>query len=158
MPKILSDSEKRISPEFQKRLAALIDEQECSKYQFAAAVQISVSVITRAVIYGIVPSLKVLIKIADYLNLSLPYLLGETDERYFYKSQNPSTFHERLEALAREKGAKYSQIAYQMPFSKNFFYEWQRVKTLPSYDYLKVLAEYFKVSTDYLLGRTDDRI
>ena len=44
-----------------------------------------------------------------------------------------------------------------MPFTKNFFYEWQRAKTLPSLEYLEAIADYFKVSIDYLLGRTDER-
>lgn len=157
MPKIPSDTENRISPAFQKRLLELIDEQECSKYEFASKIQVSVPVITRAAIYGIIPSLKILIKIADYLNVPLLYLLGESNERYFYKAETFVTFHERLERLTKEKETKYSKIAYQMPFSKNFFYEWQRTKTLPSLDYLRALADYFNVSMDYLLGRTDDK-
>lgn len=44
-----------------------------------------------------------------------------------------------------------------MPFGKTFFYEWQNKKTLPSLIYLEALADYFKVSLDYLSGRTDDR-
>lgn len=31
----------------------------------------------------------------------------------------------------------------------------KRNGTIPSLDYLKCLAEYFNVSIDYLLGRTD---
>lgn len=157
MPKIPTETEKRISPAFQERLLELIDELECTKYQFAAKVQVSVAVITRATIYGIIPSLKILIKLADYLNVPLLYLLGETDERSFDPTQKAETFHVRLQQLTEEKQTKYSKIAHTMPFSKNFFYEWQRTKTLPSLDYLKALAEYFKVSVDYLLGRTDYR-
>lgn len=54
-----------------------------------------------------------------------------------------------------ENNLKYSQVARQMPFSANFFYEWERLGTLPSLEYLYALAEYFKVTPDYLLGRTD---
>ena len=35
--------------------------------------------------------------------------------------------------------------------------EWEKKGTIPSLDYLKCLADYFNVSPDYLLGRTDDR-
>ena len=157
MPKIPTEAEKRISPEFQARLSELIDELEITKIEFARRVPVSEAVITRAVIYGIVPSLKILVRIADFLNVSLPYLLGESDDAAFYPAEPQVGFHARLDGLAKESNVKYSQIAHKMPFSKNFFYEWQRVKTLPSLDYLRALAEYFDVSVDYLLGRTDYR-
>ena len=157
MPRTPSEPEKRISPEFQHRLIELMSDEECSKKELAEKAHISVSVLTRAEIYAIIPSVKVLIKIADSFEVSLPYLLGETDKRDFYPTEETNLFHERLQKLVEEKGTNYSRIASVMPFSKNFFYEWQRTKTLPSFDYLKALAEYFEVSVDYLLGRTDYR-
>ena len=42
-----------------------------------------------------------------------------------------------------------------MPFDTNLFYDWQRVKTIPSLEYLIAIARHFNVSIDYLLGRTD---
>lgn len=157
MPRTPAEPEKRISLEFQHRLIELIADEECTKSDLAAKANISVSVITRAELYAIIPSVKVLIKIADCFDISLPYLLGETDRREFYKSEESVSFHDRLAFLVEENGTNYSKVANVMPFSKNFFYEWQRTKTLPSLDYLKALAEYFKVSVDYLLGRTDYR-
>ncbi len=157
MPKIPKDFENRISPAFRERFLEIAEEFDCSKKELAAKFSVSESVLTRAEIYGIVPSLKILIKIADALEISLPYLLGETDDRAFYPSEEGTSFHERLKDLTEEKHTTYAKIAHHMPFSKNFFYEWQRAKTLPSLDYLRVLAEFFDVSIDYLLGRTDER-
>lgn len=157
MPKIPTDTENRISPKFQKRIKELIGDEECSKNEFAERINVSLSVINRAVFYGIIPSLKVLIKIADHFNVSLPYLLGVTDNEAFYKSAQPVAFCGRLDELAEEKGVKYSQIAARMPFTRNYFYEWKRANTLPTLNYLIALANYFGVSVDYLLGRTDYR-
>ena len=157
MSKIPADTEKKISDSFRKRLNELISEQGCSKNEFANLVQVSLPVITRAAIYGIIPSLRPLIKIADYFKISLPYLLGENDDEIFYPSEEHETFHTRLEQLAKEKNVKYAKIAHSMPFTKTFFYEWQRAKTLPSLEYLEAIADYFNVSIDYLLGRTDER-
>ena len=157
MARILKDTEKKLSPEFQNRLKEFIDDNEWNNEQFAALVGVSKPVILRATIYGIIPALRQLIKIADYMNVPLEYLLGESDDSYFYKSENPTTFHTRLEELARERKVTYAEIAHTMPFTKTYFYEWQKKKTLPSLDYLRVLAEYFRVSPDYLLGRTDYR-
>ncbi|MFR3549439.1 MAG: helix-turn-helix domain-containing protein [Coprobacter sp.] len=83
MSKIPEDTEKRVSPEFQQRLKDLISDEECTKKEFASAVGISKDVIIRATLYGIIPSLQSLIKIADHLDISLDYLLAETDDRSF---------------------------------------------------------------------------
>ncbi|MCI9290318.1 MAG: transcriptional regulator [Clostridia bacterium] len=151
------ENSNNVSEKFQNRIKQIVDEQEFDKKDFPKFVDVSPAVIIRATKYGIIPSLKSLIKIADKVNVSLSYLLGETDNNEFYKSEHPTNFHIRLQELANERGEKYSAISNKMPFAYNSIYEWIRTGCLPSIDYLKPLAEYFKVSIDYLLGRTDDR-
>ena len=73
----------------------------------------------------------------------------------FYSSNSDASFQTRLHELMNEKNTKYSVIAHTMPFAKNYFYEWERAGTIPSWEYLKAIAEYFNVSPDYLLGRTE---
>ncbi len=146
-----------MSIEFQNRICFIIHDQQMTQREFAKFVGVSEPVISRAVKYGIIPRTQILIKIADALKCSLLYLLGESDNQDIYLSESPTTFHTRLEFLKDEKQVNYGQIAQKMTFSKNYFYEWQRLKTFPSIDYLKQIANYFKVSLDYLVGRTDDR-
>ena len=153
----MAEGQERLSPEFQKQLAELIEEKGCSKREFAQQVGVSKDVIIRGTMYGIVPSLQSLIKIADSFNLPLDYLLGKSEDSNFYKSETGATFHTRIVELANEKGVKYSEIARKMPFPNSYFYDWQREKTLPSLEYLRAIAEYFKVNIDYLLGRTDEK-
>ncbi len=145
------------SEKFQNRIKQIIEEQDCDKKDFPKFVGVSKDVIIRATKYGIIPSLKSLIKIADKVKVSIPYLLGETDNDEFYLSEQPASFHVRLEQLADERGEKYSSISNKMPFAYNSIYEWMRTGCLPSLDYIKPLAEYLDVSIDYLLGRTDER-
>lgn len=64
MSRTPDDCEKRISPDFRKRLLDLIFDQECTKAEFAQLVGVNKEVITRATVYSIVPSVKSLIKIA----------------------------------------------------------------------------------------------
>ena len=151
------ENSNNVSEKFQNRIKQIIDEQEFDKKDFQKFVDFSPAVNIRATKYGIIPSLKSLIKIADNVNVSLSYLLGETDNNEFYKSEHPTSFHIRLQELANERGEKYSAISNKMPFAYNSIYEWIRTGCLPSIDYLKPLAEYFNVTIDYLLGRTDDR-
>lgn len=146
----------RISPDFQKRLLELIEDENCSKYEFAERANVSKEVINRACLFGIIPSLQSLIRIADYLNISLPYLLARSDRELFEKSNSGATFHDRLPLLTAKAQKKYSEIAHAMPFPESYFHDWLRTKTLPSLDYLFSIADYFHISPDFLLGRTDD--
>lgn len=145
----------RTSVQFQERVKTLIEEQDLNKNDFAKAAGVNKEIITRATVYGIIPSVKSLIKLADYLELPLSYLLGESDEKDFYPTKQPTTFYERLKELTEEEGIKYSTLSNTMTFAKNSIYEWIRTNSLPSLDYLKELASHFEVSIDYLLGRTD---
>lgn len=157
MAKVALELGNRVSVAFQKRLIEIIDEEQGNKREFAQKVGVSKDVIVRGTIYGIVPSLQSLIKIADSLNISLRYLLGESNEVAFYRAKKPTTFQARLRELSDEKGVKFSQIAHTMPFPNSYFYDWLREGTLPSLEYLRAIADYFKVGIDYLLGRTDER-
>lgn len=157
MARIPEEYKNKTSYKFQKRLLYCINELDCNKNDFAKLAGINKDVITRASVYGIIPTVRSLIMIADYLNVSIPYLLGESDEENFFKSDPPTTFHARLKQLTEENNTKFSSISNKMPFAKNSIYEWMRTGALPSLEYLYALANYFHVSVDYLLGRTDDK-
>ena len=157
MAKRPDGTEYATSAKFQKFLNEMIDELDLKKVQFAEAAGVSTSVIIRATVYQIVPSIKSLIKIADYLQVPILYMLGESEDANFSPAKEPTTFFERLEQLTSENDEKYSALSHTMSFAPNAVYEWIRTNSLPSLDYLKQLANHFNVSVDYLLGRTDDR-
>ena len=157
MSRVASDSQYRVSELFRIRLNSLIEDNDCTIYEFAKGAKVSRGVITRAAIYGIIPSVKSLIKIADALNVSLQYLLGLTDNVPFESAESRENFHERLINLCKEHNLKFSQLGKYMPFNVNLFYDWQREHMLPSLDYLIAVADYFSVSPDYLLGGSDEK-
>ena len=157
MSKKPEGTEYATSARFQKYLKDMIDELGLKKVQFAEAAGVSTSVIIRATVFQIVPSVKSLIKLADYLKVPIMYMLGEEEYPDFTPAKEPSTFFERLEQLTQEKGEKYSALSHSMSFAPNAVYEWIRTNSIPSLDYLIELAIYFDVSVDYLLGRTDIR-
>lgn len=144
-----------ISAQCCKRINELIKEYASDKKSFASLVGLNQGVIIRATKYSIIPSVKSLMKIADALNLPIAYVSSESDNPEFEPSLHRSTFHKRLKELSEESGNSYADISNIMPFAPNSIYEWRRKNCLPSLDYLKALADYFKVSLDYLLGRTD---
>lgn len=61
---------------------------------------------------------------------------------------------EKVRELARKKGLSLNQVEEKLGYSKNTLYSLKRQKV--SSDRLQEIADYFNVSTDYLLGRTDN--
>lgn len=150
-----------ISSALQTRVKNFISDEDCdggkcSNSDFAKRVGVSKNVISNITNYGIVPSVRSLIKIADYLNVSILYLLGECDDRSFEPSQSRDTFSNRLLFLQKEKNIKISDITNSGSYSRNSIHVWIKRDNIPSLDYLRQIAEFFNVSIDYLLGRTDN--
>ncbi|WP_230708670.1 helix-turn-helix domain-containing protein [Enterococcus sp. SMC-9] len=64
------------------------------------------------------------------------------------------TVFDRIKELSDRRGISIQKAAIDMGFSENLFYQWK--KSQPKADRLEKVADYFNVSTDYLLGRTND--
>ena len=61
---------------------------------------------------------------------------------------------ERIKELAKKRGLSLNQVEEKLGYSKNTLYSLKRQKV--SSDRLQEIADYFGVSTDYLLVRTDN--
>ncbi|MFM0791366.1 helix-turn-helix domain-containing protein [Streptococcus suis] len=64
-----------------------------------------------------------------------------------------STF-EKIKELCRKQGISLNQLEEKLGFSQNYIYSMK--KGNPKVENLQKIADYFNVSTDYLLGRTDN--
>ncbi|WP_034858426.1 helix-turn-helix domain-containing protein [Enterococcus casseliflavus] len=64
------------------------------------------------------------------------------------------TLFERIQKLAKQRDKNLKEISLELGYSKNYLYTLQ--KQSPKAENLQVIADYFHVSTDYLLGRTDN--
>ena len=61
-------------------------------------------------------------------------------------------FAERLRELRTEKGMSMKQLAKQLNTTDAAISNWENDINEPKITYLKSIALYFKVTTDYLLG------
>lgn len=61
---------------------------------------------------------------------------------------------ERIKELCKKRGITVSELENRVGFGKNSIYKWKTQS--PKIETLQKVADYFNVSTDYLLGRTDD--
>lgn len=64
-----------------------------------------------------------------------------------------STF-EKVKELCQKHGISLNTLEEKLGYSRNTLYGLK--KTKPSAERLQEIADYFQVSTDYLLGRTDN--
>ncbi|PEJ20455.1 transcriptional regulator [Bacillus toyonensis] len=65
------------------------------------------------------------------------------------------TLFEKVKELASSQGLSMAELERRLDFSPNTLYKLKTQK--PSIDRIEAIAQYFNVSTDYLLGRTDKK-
>ena len=63
----------------------------------------------------------------------------------------------RIKELRKEKGLRQSELATTLHVSQQAVGSWETGRTVPGADTLNVLADYFNVTTDYLLGRPEKK-
>ncbi|MCG8540216.1 MAG: helix-turn-helix transcriptional regulator [Clostridia bacterium] len=67
-----------------------------------------------------------------------------------------STFGQRFKELRKNKGLTQETLAKNFYLNKSSISRYEQNKQLPEMDLLKKFADFFDVSIDYLLGRTDE--
>lgn len=60
-----------------------------------------------------------------------------------------------FEQLLKEKGVTVYRVSKETGISQTTFIEWRQGKYTPKADKMQKIADYFDVSVDYLLGKTD---
>lgn len=107
------------------------------------------------------PSQKTLEKLANFFNVSVSYLLGETSIRNFTElttskeqSHAPSgqTIGERLKSARKEAGLLQEEVAEHFNITQQAYQVWESGKRNPKKETLQKLADYFNVSYAYLSG------
>ena len=68
-----------------------------------------------------------------------------------------SIFATRMVLLRKEKGMTQQEMANIFQKSRQAISSYETQEREPEYDFLCKMADYFNVSSDYLLGRTNDR-
>ncbi len=67
-----------------------------------------------------------------------------------------NTFSRRLTELSDSSGKSQNEISKELGTYKQKFSRWKTGYTEPNLDELILIASYFDVSTDYLLGLEDE--
>ena len=99
------------------------------------------------------PPAKYMTKIAELLEVSTDYLItGECENN----SCNVNMFWERFYDLCEKQAhTKPNNLKEELDISSGVITKWKK-GSVPNGETLIKIANYFNVSVDYLLGRTDD--
>lgn len=71
------------------------------------------------------------------------------------KSENPTMFQKRLNSIRKDKQITLSDLGAHCGYSHSAVVKWENGQCEPSIATLIKIADYFDVSLDYLLGRTE---
>lgn len=138
--------------DFQERLQELLVENGLSRLQLSKKIGISFETLNGYFNKDFYPEISIAIKIADYFNCSIHYLMGLTDE-YNNKNKNNLSFTDTLKQLIKQNNVSIETFMKELNMSEANFYRWQSGKNVPSMKSLCSIAKYFDVSIDYLIGR-----
>lgn len=64
----------------------------------------------------------------------------------------------RLRELRKERGISQLKLAMDLNMNQNTISRYETGERQAGYEELIAIADYFDVSLDYLLGRTDDKV
>lgn len=64
-------------------------------------------------------------------------------------------FSERLKQLRKSRNITQKELAQALNVTERNYQFWEAGKTKPQLDTIIALCDFFNVSADYLLGRTD---
>ena len=67
-----------------------------------------------------------------------------------------ATFGNRLSELRKQKNLKQKDVADHFGMAVRTYQNYEGGQREPNFSILVALADYFDVTTDYLLGRTDE--
>lgn len=129
---------------FGERLKKLRTEKKITQQELATILNINKSSISRYEKDQQIPEIKLLETIADYFDISLDYLLGRSD----------IMFGERLKELRLKSKLKQSELGEKIGVSASIIGMYEQGRRFADQSTLIKLAEYFNVTTDYLLGHT----
>lgn len=139
---------------FHERLAGLIIESETSVQDLSEKYGFSLSALykwLRGVCY---PSFDNLVLLADNFGCSADYLLGLKDDEVEYTAnEQRQPFDVLFSDLLKEKNVSEYRLVKQTGLARSKVDEWRKAASLPSVESLVLVAKFFDVTVDRLVGR-----
>jgi len=143
-----------IMSKLSERLNELVSERNKTCTQISKELGIDRSTLYTFMHGKALPSMRNLVKLADYFNCSSDFLLGYVDydkPDKVFKACPP--FSERLAFLLKYFGKTKTDLTEEANITESIIFQWQDGTYEPSLDNILKLKNYFDCSVDFILGR-----
>lgn len=119
---------------------------------FAKAMGVNVSTVSRWKNNSKYMRLSQIVKIADFFNCSIEFLVGRTDKILDFTPNECPPFYPHLRLLLKAKGISRNQINKDTRIKSSYFADWKKGAD-PHILSLLELADYLDITLDVLVGR-----
>lgn len=134
------------------RITELLAERNISNKTFAQAIGVNVSTVGRWKRNAKYMRLSQILKIADYFNCSLDFLVGRSEKDIDFQPKECPPFYKHFRMLLEEKGISRNKINQETRIKSSHFVDWKNGAD-PHIFSLIELADYLDITLDVLVGR-----
>ena len=139
---------------FAESLLELITEHNLTPAQFSQQMDCGKGTISRYLNAKKLPTVEMLIRMADFFDCSIDYLLGREMERYPDTFYPCPTFQERFPALLKALNVTKYRFQKETGIAESAIYSWQSGKHKPKTENILIIAKTYHCSVDFILGRS----
>lgn len=98
--------------------------------------------------------------LSNYYETSMDYLLGLSHKRSHLTERNTidySLLSKRILSLRKQNKLTQEELSDKLGFTQRAYAYYENGERIPKTLKLLIIAQFYNVSSDYLLGRTDDK-
>lgn len=144
------------SLKFKSIFTELVEDMDCKVSERAKNIGLNYATYTSIIDFGKIPKPQILIRISNFFKVSIENLLGRSTKINYDDISERSNFNERLKILKNKHSMSDYRLARKLHIETNYITNWRQKNYIPSFDYLVIMTDIFKVTLDYLLGISDD--
>ena len=143
----------QLMSDFVERLNALMTERDIYVKKLSKELVISSPALYQYLVKKHLPRLPTLLKIADYFQCTMDFLLGLRAQNNSKGFRKCPPFSERFPHLMQCFGQSKYSISKRLKISPSLIHYWQTGERIPTGEHLVLLAREFHFSIDFSLGR-----
>lgn len=140
---------------FVESLSELLIQANLKQTELAKAIGCGKGTISRYMKMQKLPSVDVLVRIADYFACSTDYLLGREYENPAHAFLPCPPFQERLPLLCKQLKITKYKLKKETGIAESAIYSWQSGRTSPNLLNVIKIADTFGFTVDFVLGRSN---
>ena len=138
---------------FAERINELMFDNKTTPEALSKVLGVDLSLIYKYLRKEYIPSSPNAIRLANYFNCSLDYLVGLSEDTSMSFNKEDKPFSIRFQELLKEHNCTRYRVKKDTKLAKQSVDDWYNGVRMPTIDNLLVLAEYFSCSIDYIIGR-----